>query len=478
MTRALPPEQIQKADARALFGAAEDGDAPAVARLLAAGVPADSRRAPGGETPLMRAAARGHEEVARVLLDAGADVSAQRGDGFTALILSVFFGHESVVRLLVERGADAHARTSLGTTAARWAASRGFEEMADLLRDAEAARPRAVAPAADAAAVAPAADATAAVSATASAAPDVTSARVATPPPDEVSIFSRKAERRDARGAVARALALKEGGASVLSEDSAQDVSALNVAPRDVPRRDASRSADTSSEFAQSNSAAGVSVRSGGQVPSHPSASAFRLGHFLRSWQGSVGTAMLLLALGVAVFALVRGGPTARDAAPAQVQPTPVAPQAAGPIQPTPAVQPTPAFPTPDPLAVMPVTDPAYAAPGAAGQPFYVPQPAPGPVPADVPRDLTVVSESGASANENSGRATRRPEPGANDASSARPDARTDAGTDAAARPAARPTRTPEPEPQRPAPPPSQSSQPPAPQPTPGRAKVIPWPPQ
>lgn len=465
MTRAFPPEQTEKADARALFGAAEDGDALAVARLLVAGLPADARLAPGGETPLMRAAARGHEEVTRSLLDAGADVSAQRDDGFTPLILSVFFGHERVVRLLVERGADAHARTSLGTTAARWAASRGFDEMAGLLRDAETARPRAVAPAADA---------TAAVSATA--APVVTSARAATSTSDEVSIFTRKAERRDARGTVARALALKEGGASVLSEDSARNVSASNDSSPDASQVDASRPDNTSSEYAQSK-AAGVSMRGGEHVPSHPSASTFRLGHFLRSWQGSVGTAMLLLALGVAVFALLRGGTGARVAATPQATPTPVAPQAATQVQPTPLLQPTPAFPTPDPLAGMPVTDPAYAVPNTAGQPFYVPQPAPGAVPADVPRDLTVVSESGATANENSGRTTRRPEAGANDASNARPDTRTDAGTDAEARPV-RPTRTPEPEQQRPAPTPSQSSPQPAPQPTPGRAKVIPWPPQ
>jgi hypothetical protein len=181
---------------------------------------------------------------------------------------------------------------------------------------------------------------------------------------------------------------------------------------------------------------------------------------------------MLLLAFGVAVFALLRGGTSAP--APAPATPTPPAPQAAAQVTPVPLTQPTPAFPTPDAQGVMPITDPAYAVPDTAGQPFYVPQPA-GPVPADVPRDLTVVSESGAPSNENAARATRRPEQGANDATPARPEGRTDADADARA---ARPTRTPEPEQQRPAPPPSQSNQPPAPQPTPGRAKVIPWPPQ
>src|SRR5207248_7969224 len=95
-----------------------------------------------GETPLMRASARGFADVARALLDAGADVNAQRGDGFTPLVLAVFFGHEEVVRLLLERGADAGAATRLGTTAESWAAARGFAEISRLLRSAEAARPR------------------------------------------------------------------------------------------------------------------------------------------------------------------------------------------------------------------------------------------------------------------------------------------------------------------------------------------------
>ncbi|HEX8502169.1 MAG TPA: ankyrin repeat domain-containing protein [Pyrinomonadaceae bacterium] len=458
MTRAFPPERQQKADARALFDAAEAGDAAAVARLLAAGAPADARLAHGGETPLMRAAARGHEGVACVLLDAGADVSAQRADGFSPLILAVFFGHYAVVRLLVERGADAGARTGLGTTAARWAASRGFGEMADLLRSAEAAAPRAAAPSAAATETTqPSADSAAAET-----------SRAATSASDEVSIFSRKAERRDARGVVTRASALADG----VSDRTLSIVLPSGVSLTSKPLAD-----EDLSDLARPNSAAGVSVRLGGNVPAHPSAATFRLGHFLRSWQGSVGAAMLLLALGVAVFTLMRGGTNARDAAPPVPQPS--APQAAAQVTPPPAAQPTPAFPTPDPSGAMPVTDPAYALPNTAGQPFYVPQTAPGPVPSDVPRELTVVSESGATSNENAARPARKTEPNANDAAPARPETRGDANAEADARPA-RPARTPEPEPQRPAPPPVQSNQPPppAPQPTPGRAKVIPWPPQ
>ena len=428
MTKALPPEMFKKEETRALFEAAKDGDAAEVARLL----------------------------------DAGADASARRADGFTPLILAVFFGHEPAARLLVERGADARARTSLGTTAAGWAAARGFTEMADLLREAEAASAaRAGAHAAEA---------------------EITAA---TPKPaaglsDEVDIFSRKGERRGPRDAAEVAHASRRGTlASALAPvlfAPASNVSAPALSPLGLSRP------DTGASDAETAGAAGVSLRRGGQSPSHPSANAFRLGHFLRSWQGSVGTALLLLAFAVAVFAFLQGGAQPpRSAAPAApAQPTP-APQAAA--QPTPPAppetQPSPGFPTPDAQGVMPVTDPAFAVPSTAGQPFYVPQGAPAPVPADVPRDLTVVSESGAPANEEAGRAKRKAEAGANGAAPAQGNTRAEPGAEADSRDP-RPARTPDPE-QRTAPPAASPNPPPpaaTPQPTPGRAKVIPWPPQ
>jgi hypothetical protein len=120
--------------------AVESGDAALVESLLASGahVEATFER---GETPLMRASARGYADVAQLLVGAGANVNARRDDGFTPLILAVFFGHEDVVRLLLEAGADASAQTKLGTTAERWAASRGFDEIVELLKEAEASRP-------------------------------------------------------------------------------------------------------------------------------------------------------------------------------------------------------------------------------------------------------------------------------------------------------------------------------------------------
>jgi len=218
-------------------------------------------------------------------------------------------------------------------------------------------------------------------------------------------------------------------------------------------------------------------VRLGGQLPAHPSASAFRLGPFLRSWQGSVGVALLLLAFGVAVFALLRGGTAARESATTTAAtPQPAAPQTAAQTPAPPLTEPSPAFPTPEAQAVLPAGDPAYAVPSAPGYPFYVTPAAPAPGQADGPRGLAVVTENGVTSNEEAARTRRKPEASANEPAPAQGEVRGAHGADADAR-AARDARTPEPE-QRPAPPALTSTPPPAPQPTPGRPKVIQWPPQ
>jgi hypothetical protein len=393
--------------AQTLFGAAEEGDAAEVARLLASGASADERRASSGETPLMRAAARGHEDVVRVLLDAGADACARRTDGFTPLILAVFFGHEGIVRLLVERGANVSARSSLGTTAARWAEARGFASIVKVLREAEASVKHAPHKAIAIQAKAPTKTAS-----------------------DEVEIFSKGRERRDA--------------------DREEKADKSPAPARGVEE-----------EVASSNVAAGVSVRDGGQFPAHPSASTFRLGNFLRSWQGSLGVLLLLTALGVLVFALMGGGRAPR-----------------GQAQPAPTPTPSPAAPRAAAQGIMTVPDQTYVVPNGVGQPFYVSPGPVAPVASVAPRELTVVSESGAPSAEEAGQSGRSA--GANDSS---PPARGAARNDNAAAVAPRATSTPEPEPEPqppaavPAPSPNQPHPPAPPQPTP-HTKVIQWPPQ
>lgn len=60
----------------------------------------------GGMTALLHAAREGHLEVARVLLDGGADIDQVAGDGASPLTLAALNGQFDMAMLLVERGAD------------------------------------------------------------------------------------------------------------------------------------------------------------------------------------------------------------------------------------------------------------------------------------------------------------------------------------------------------------------------------------
>ncbi|HEU4905797.1 MAG TPA: ankyrin repeat domain-containing protein, partial [Solirubrobacterales bacterium] len=61
-------------------------------------------------TPLIRAAAAGHEGTVRLLLDAGAAFDTRGGTRQrTPLLAAAYFGHLNAVKLLTERGADVNA---------------------------------------------------------------------------------------------------------------------------------------------------------------------------------------------------------------------------------------------------------------------------------------------------------------------------------------------------------------------------------
>jgi ankyrin repeat protein len=59
-----------------------------------------------GITALMLAAHGGHEAVAQLLLQHGADVAAASNAGGTALMLAAVGGHVAVAQLLLQHGAD------------------------------------------------------------------------------------------------------------------------------------------------------------------------------------------------------------------------------------------------------------------------------------------------------------------------------------------------------------------------------------
>jgi ankyrin repeat protein len=75
----------------------------------------------GTWTPLHQAARAGDLGMARLLLEAGADLEARAPGGATALHHAAYFGHPEVVRELLAWGADPGAVDKVGYTPLQWA---------------------------------------------------------------------------------------------------------------------------------------------------------------------------------------------------------------------------------------------------------------------------------------------------------------------------------------------------------------------
>ena len=102
---------------KSLEAAAAEGDVDAVRQHIAAGTDPNTQHLTNGSTPLIVAATFGHTEVARALIQGGADLEIQNSDGSTALHAAAFLCHEDIVRSLIEHGANRDARNGTGSTA-------------------------------------------------------------------------------------------------------------------------------------------------------------------------------------------------------------------------------------------------------------------------------------------------------------------------------------------------------------------------
>lgn len=90
-----------------LLDMARDGRTGSMATLLAEHPDLDLEvHNESGWTPLMFAAASGHTDSMRLLLDAGAKVSARDRVGMTPLLYAALEGHQPAVQQLLERGAS------------------------------------------------------------------------------------------------------------------------------------------------------------------------------------------------------------------------------------------------------------------------------------------------------------------------------------------------------------------------------------
>jgi ankyrin repeat protein len=122
----------------AFLAVGETGDVEVLREVLRAD-PDLKRTNRFGGTALIPAADRGHVEMVRALLQTRVEIDHVNDLGWTALLEAVILGdggpaHQEIVRLLVAAGARTDLADSDGVTPLAHARSRGYDEIAELLR--------------------------------------------------------------------------------------------------------------------------------------------------------------------------------------------------------------------------------------------------------------------------------------------------------------------------------------------------------
>ena len=112
---------------------------PEIARiLLDAGADLNMRESYYGLTALHECAYWNRPEIARILIDAGADLNMQVNDGWTAVHVCARFNRPEIARMLIDAGADLNIQSNCGFTALHVCGRENHLDIARMLLDAGA----------------------------------------------------------------------------------------------------------------------------------------------------------------------------------------------------------------------------------------------------------------------------------------------------------------------------------------------------
>ena len=89
-----------------IIDAAVAGNVAAIKQHIESRTNIDQKEPLAGGTPLIVASVLGHTEVARVLIEAGADIEAKNNEQTTPLCNTAFFCHPETVERLLKHGAN------------------------------------------------------------------------------------------------------------------------------------------------------------------------------------------------------------------------------------------------------------------------------------------------------------------------------------------------------------------------------------